>query len=555
MKTPAHKGRVADHPATTIHASGGPHETSIGHAIAQALADTDKPSAGQAATETHLPPVNIPGIHQPMAPAFTPHSPGDSPKSDGLSLDASSPDAFQTPVAAMRDSLLAGLHQDPSRSDNPNDWLPGDRSSAADLRAAVGITYGSSDAGGKNQSAAETLIEHTRPGQEKAEGLLGKLLHPLEDQSQPDELRSDGKWHVTISFASDQGITRFYDYVRTQPGEDGKYELNFTTIVDNNNHTVTTIHADGSTVTEKGGQVVDTTPPLKLPSSTPDNDRPSTLPPLSDLLKGALLDQVQHPAHNGDTTNVVGDEFHGPGLPSNLGTPFVDHTVQNGPADPMGPATGIGSDGVPASGSPSTPSPGMDPNLTNTLDATSSGTGPEEPGHPPEIKQDQPGAANAGAAGSDPALHSGEHQNTIPLLPPVGSIAETPAEKASHQLQDALIKHDGPGEPAASASHAVEKIDLGLGVHPDGGNGFAELIKAAQNPVQSGLAIHPVVPEVPQHLAVGADIAGHHNFGPHGGDELSTVHAAPIATIHDGHIDHHVEQHAAPMLDHIAAHH
>ena len=284
MKTIAHKEAVATHPVSsiTIDTTVNHGDTSIGQAIAQALADGSKPSAEQSAADSHLPKIDIPGFGRD-APSLTDHSPGNSPRETAAASRSIRSRSTRSRRRWRRwaTPCWRASHKDPQR-DTPDDWLPGSHPSSADLRADVGITHGSSDAGAHNQAAAATLIEHSQASREKAEGMLGKYLGN-DGFVGPDELRSDGKWHNTAMDASDQGITVMRDYVRT---DNGGIKLASTTVIDSNNHTATTVRDDGSTVTSKDGKVVDTTDPLELPSSTPDADRPTTLPSLRRSIEG-----------------------------------------------------------------------------------------------------------------------------------------------------------------------------------------------------------------------------------------------------------------------------
>jgi hypothetical protein len=144
-------------------------------------------------------------------------------------------------------------------------------------------------------------------------------------------------------------------------------------------------------------------------------------------------------------------------------------------------------------------------------------------------------------------------------------VAETPGQKAAHELQDALDRHDGPSqhEPIKS-QEKLPGADLGGslghgpghggGLEADAASGFADLIRAAQNPREFGLAAtaHVTTPDAVPHLAMNADLAGH--LLPSHGTEDAHAAAASAIAVHDVHLDHHAV--AMPVVDHIvAAHH
>jgi hypothetical protein len=189
----------------------------------------------------------------------------------------------------------------------------------------------------------------------------------------------------------------------------------------------------------------------------------------------------------------------------------------------------------------------------NNLDQMSQSSGPEQRDHQPEIKHGTPGAAATGGQQSN-----GNDQGSSSA-----KLVETVALHAVVQLQDAVDKHDGPhqGEPikpAAEKLGATQIVqDTGHGAHQDAGSGFADLIRAAQNPAQSG-----IVPPAPagahdatslMHQASLGDLAGHLP-DLHGIDNVHAPAAPTPVAMHDGHVDQHAI--AAPVLDHISvAHH
>jgi hypothetical protein len=93
----------------------------------------------------------------------------------------------------------------------------------------------------------------------------------------------------------------------------------------------------------------------------------------------------------------------------------------------------------------------------------------------------------------------------------------------------------------------------GGGLEADAASGLADLIRAAQNPREFGLATaaHVAAPDAVLHLAVNADLAGH-GLPSHGAEDAHTAAASAIA-VHDTHLDHHAV--ATPVVDHIVVSH
>jgi hypothetical protein len=324
-----------------------------------------------------------------------------------------------------------------------------------------------------------------------------------------------------------------------------------TTVIDSNNHTATTVRDDGSTVTSKDGKVVDTTDPLELPSSTPDADRPTTLPSLGDLLKD--LDQAHHPSHDGTTSNVAGDDIPGTVSAVNVSGQFVEHPRHDGPADPGNPASGIGDEGRP-NGSPGEVGPGASGNLINDLNQTSQSSGPEERNAQPQIKTDPTGHSSGGQQGNGSDQNgTGSHQVTLTARP-----NETPAQHLAQELRDAVDStHAGEPTKAAQsveAAHAGHDIASALASTPGGhDNGaFADLLRLAQNPAQSGLVPPPIAAA---HDAIAAlqlsalgDLAGHAGDVHRVDDFHATALALPVAA----HAD--VTHVTAAVVDHHGHH-
>jgi hypothetical protein len=127
--------------------------------------------------------------------------------------------------------------------------------------------------------------------------------------------------------------------------------------------------------------------------------------------------------------------------------------------------------------------------------------------------------------------------------PPPG--ARPSVQQVAQELKDAFASHHDTG-PHDVLKDAVAKVEATVhaafplvhGLSLDEGNHFADFIKAAQSPVQSGLmsALHPA--DANALHPVDASSAGH-DVGLHTVDDLhAAVHAVPVA-VHDsaaGHI-------------------
>jgi hypothetical protein len=126
-------------------------------------------------------------------------------------------------------------------------------------------------------------------------------------------------------------------------------------------------------------------------------------------------------------------------------------------------------------------------------------------------------------------------------------VVESTTQRVAHDLQNAADSHsDGhkTAQEVQGVQHTGSDIASVLGGssgNPDHG-GFADLIRAAQNPVQAGLvtaappAVHPDL-----HLALNG-VTGHDFSVP----DLHT--ATATVEVHDVHVDQHAI--AAPALDH-----
>jgi hypothetical protein len=139
------------------------------------------------------------------------------------------------------------------------------------------------------------------------------------------------------------------------------------------------------------------------------------------------------------------------------------------------------------------------------------------------------GATDHGANGDDPVTTSLHSLPGAPILP--------------------SIAHGPGGQEVGGAGHLSGSLLDASAAHESGG--FAELIRAANAPVQSGL----VAPAASVGSAMHADshllsgsVAGHDL----GSADMHVAAASPaFAGVHEVHLDQHAV--AAPMVDHAAA--
>jgi hypothetical protein len=231
---------------------------------------------------------------------------------------------------------------------------------------------------------------------------------------------------------------------------------------------------------------------------------------------------------------------------------------------------GLGSGGFAPSG-----------NIINTLDGTTQNSGLEPHHSDQQMKYDVGGASDAGSHGNsddtsvtDSGTDSdvgnttfsgdasdGESQgdgtgqvdgdttqgNSYSILR--GVSLETPAQQAAQELKGVVALHqdNGPHDVLKDAAAKVEATvhvapPLVHGVTLDEGHHFADFIKAAQTPVQSGLmaTLQPSGADAVHHLDANSTT---HDLGLHSADDLHAVvaaHAAPV--VHDA-----VEHISAPV--------
>ena len=289
------------------------------------------------------------------------------------------------------------------------------------------------------------------------------------------------------------------------------------------------------------------------------------------------------------TPPISRDEIPGTAASSEVRGPVVDQKVELLGGDQGHDGLGDGgSSGQGLGGTATNPLYGVtDPGPDSDQPVQSSG--PQEPGHE-TFKHDTPGTS-ANAPQGDGTQASASQGNGTEASATADKPVETPALAAAHELQEAVAagssEHDPWGtrgryadamaSPAGRAESAGEKAADKLldavsghedtpsqhrpieahekmpeGIHGadlhDAGGVFAELIHAAENPLQSGFgATHqPAAADALQHLGLGAGVADH-GFDGHAGEDVQPVslHEAPLAALHDAQVEHY----AAPVLD------
>jgi hypothetical protein len=572
MTTIIHKDAVVAHSAATIANAAVIHrDLSIGQAIDQAKADTTKPSAVQSLVESTLPDTGHKGQDAVIAHGGDDPTQGGSDPGKGGGKSAS--DDYASTAAALRDSLNAQFG-DPAKAptqDNAQDNLiRGGRPSEAALAAQLGLPGSANQPDPHHPTQATDPFDHTKRQSEvdaikshqgPEESMVGADVYTSKELKD-----KNGHMHQLDSHDDGNGHHRHYDkdektgevLTLFEDDKDGSW-----TLIDKDprtGHTTTTSSTGEITVTDtKTGKVLDHTLPIEPlhddhkkggGGKLPDEDHQTTLSPgLANQVHKEIENEIksQHlPNHKGDSINVVDTDI--PGTVSTADTKGVvigskDGLISNPGSVDLARDTG-GSGPGPRSTAGDT---------INNLDQMSQSSGPEERGHQPEIKHGTPGAA-----ATDGQQSNGNDQGSSPAKP-----VETVAQHAVVQLQDAVDKHDGPhqGEPikpAAEKPAAAQIVqDAGHGGHQDAGSGFADLIRAAQNPAQFGLVAttQPAAPDAAAslHLA-NADVGGH-GFGPQdGGHEMT----ATAAVVHEDHSHAVVDQHqtvAAPVLDHVEVPH
>jgi hypothetical protein len=181
---------------------------------------------------------------------------------------------------------------------------------------------------------------------------------------------------------------------------------------------------------------------------------------------------------------------------------------------------------------------------------TPQSSGPEERGPQPAIKTDPTGGAHGGSQGNNGSQNGGDSHAVSQIAQPI----ETTAQHLAHEVQDAYnASHPDQGHKTAQSlndvhtGHDIASVLGGtVGGHDNGA--FADLIRLAQNPAQSGLVPPPVAAG---HDAIAAlqlsalgDLASHAADAHH----VDDIHAAAIALPAAVHED--VSHVTAAVIDH-----
>jgi hypothetical protein len=584
MTTIIHKEAVVAHSAATIVNTAVNH-LSISQSVDTASHDTSaKPSAMESLIKSALPGSGAKGGD--AVNARGPDDPTQGGSDPGKGGGNSASDDYASTAAALRISLNAQFGdpaKDPTHPNAQDDLIRGGCPAEAALTAQLGLSGSANQPDPhhpaqatdpfdhtKRQSEVDALKSHQGP-EESMVGGKGAFMSQdkcnVKDETGQkcenvkDKTYEDGPYHVVTVDNKDGSQTRyskdqttghellfqkFEDGSKTWTDYDPKTKETTVDTINNGHERIVTFDSSGKIIS-------DSDHPKGKGTSIPDEEHQTSLPPgLANQINKELQDEIKSqnlPNHKGDSINVVDTDI--PGTVSTADTKGVvigskDGLISNPGSVDLARDTGGSGPGL---GSTSG-------NTINNLDQMSQGPGRDERGPPPDIKHDTPGAAATGGQHSN-----GNDQGSSSAKP-----VETVALHAVVQLQDPVDKHDGPhqGEPIKPAAEklATAQIvqDAGHGAHQDAGSGFADLIRAAQNPAQFGLVAttQPAGPDAAAtlHLA-NADVGGH-GFGPHdGGHEVTAT--ATAAVVHEDHSHAVVDQHhavAAPVLDHVqVAHH
>jgi hypothetical protein len=279
---------------------------------------------------------------------------------------------------------------------------------------------------------------------------------------------------------------------------------------------------------------------------------------------------MHQPDHSGDLVHTVDDI---PGMPANSDVrgPVVDEKTHLLGGDTGHDGLGDGGNSGPGLGGTTTdPNYGViDPGPDSDQPVQTSG--PQEPGHE-TFKFNAPGAAADAPQG-----------NSTEASATADKPVESPALAAAHDLKGAIIAElserdpwgtreryaDAMAAPAGRAESAGEKAadklvdavgghaDTPSQHHPidphesshipelhDAGGVLADLIHAAENPMQSGFGAGAA--QLPGGDAldhIGANLADHGDDA-HAGDDVQAV-SLHVAPLHETPVEHH----AAPVLE------
>lgn len=567
MTTIIHKEAAVAHSAATI-ANAAVNHLSISQSVDATNPDTSaKPSAVESFGVKGRDAVNARGADDPTQGGSDPGKGGGNSASDD----------YASAAAALRVSLDAKFGdpaKNPTQDNAHDDLIRGGRPSEAPLTARLGLPGSANQPDPHHPSQATDPFDHTKRQSEvdalKSHQGPEESMVGAEPSNTPgvkkvtveDKTYGDGHvYHVVTKEYNDGSSTRVSTdqttrhELLTQTFEDGsktwtEYDPKTgETTVDTYN--AANGHERIVTFDSNFKIISDSDHPKGGGTKLPDEDHQTTLSPgLANQVHKEIENEIksQHlPNHKGDSINVVDTDI--PGTVSTADTKGAVIGSKESLISTPHSVEGLQDGGGSGPGARSTTG-----DTINNLDQVSQGSGPEERGPQPEIKHGTPGAAATGGQQSN-----GNDQGSSSAKP-----VETVALHAVVQLQDAVDKHDGPhqGEPikpAAEKLGATQIVpDAGHGAHQDAVSGFADLIRAAQNPAQFGLDTTTQPPghdaAAMLHLAAQVDIGGHGFGAPGGGHEMT----AAAAVVHEDHSPAVIDQHhsVAPVLDHVqVAHH
>jgi hypothetical protein len=576
-----HKEATATHPVSATATIAVSHNLSAAaQAVDQVRSDMSsqwqQSVAGSAAPNTgayHA------GQDTVLRGANDPADGGSDPSKRGDN-SAASLDGISSAVDALRNSVLNDL--DPTKDHDPtkhgiSDLVGGNLPSAADLFAQLGLP-GKSD--------------QTNPRDHTAAGSTGS--HPARPDGSSDNQTNPEAHHNALEGMLSDAQTWSYDY-KSKDGHDHHKEMELeghyyhesdkdlttggehdTTIgvmhgkvketnvyVDPATNETKKIDSDGNvTVTDtKTGKVKSKDVPLEplAPehkdgngTKIPDEDHQhAPVDPIFNKLMQDAIKSEHLPTHENDNRDPVDTEIPGTVSLSDVRATAIVDTKATLLTDNRNGSEGLsdvghgGGGGVPTNHNQAGPDFGG-PDYAPTPQSS----GPEERGPQPAIKTDPTGGAHGGSQGNNGSQNGGDSHAVSQIAQPI----ETTAQHLAHEVQDAYnANHPDQSHKTAQSlndvhtGHDIASVLGGtVGGHDNGA--FADLIRLAQNPAQSGLVPPPVAAG---HDAIAAlqlsalgDLAGH-AADVHHVDDLHAAALALPAAVHED-----VSHVTAAVIDH-----
>jgi hypothetical protein len=428
---------------------------------------------------------------------------------------ASSLNDIKGAADALRNSVLDGLQPtkapDPTHRGDLNDSAT---PSKADLAALLGLPGTTKEADPNDRAARDA-----HKGQQTEESMVGI------DSNEWDYKGKDGAMHHTVVmrdpdhdvyYTSDKNLKTGTLTVSVFYKDDDGNEHHKVATTDKNAKVPEGMRVEWSKSHESNGST----------THIPDEDHQTN----KELQKEAQKEaQNEHlPRHVGDNINVVDSDI--PGTVSTADTKAVvisgkENLIANpGSADAAGGHIGGGPAPRPTGG-----------DIINDLNATTQGTGPEERTQP--TVQTGPIAPAHPAQPGNSGDQSGSDSHDVSQV--VGAASKTATQQAAQDLVNSVAPShaDSTTKTAQSvdgvhSGHDIASV-LGGTVSAHDNGGFADLIRLAQNPAQSGLVPPPVSAG---HDAIAAlqlstlgDPAGHGGDVHHDDVHAAAAIALPVA--------------------------